>query len=87
MTRDAALLERVGLALYGENWRGPLAKALGSSSDRALRRWMAGEQPVPLGVWEDLGALCAKRRDSLDEFMHDCFNAVDGKFPEWNHNP
>lgn len=59
------LLEQVGRALYGEAWQAPLARALGSSTDRALRRWLAGDQPVPAGVWNDLFALVGDRHAQL----------------------
>jgi hypothetical protein len=65
------LLQQVGVALYGAEWRAPLARALGSSSDRALRRWLAGE-PVPAGVWEDLIDLCHKREVELAHLAEEC---------------
>lgn len=65
------LLEQVGRALYGDRWQAPLARALGSSSDRALRRWLAGEQPVPVGVWRDLARLCDARSTELDVLVLD----------------
>jgi len=44
MTRD--LFCRVGAALYGPRWQSELARDLGVS-DRTVRRWAAGEQPIP----------------------------------------
>jgi len=44
MTRD--LFCRVGGALYGPRWQSELARDLGVS-DRTVRRWAAGEQPIP----------------------------------------
>ena len=63
MNRD--LFARVGCALYGDRWQTQLAGALGVA-DRTVRRWAAGEQPVPDGVVTDLCRLMADRRIELD---------------------
>lgn len=36
------MLAAIGIALYGERWQRPLAKALGIH-DRQVRRWMSGQ--------------------------------------------
>ena len=41
-----ALLREAGEALYGPLWQSELARALGVA-DRTVRRWIAGERPVP----------------------------------------
>lgn len=44
-----ATLSRLAGAIYGEDWQTPLAQALGVA-DRTVRRWAAGDSPVPDGV-------------------------------------
>jgi hypothetical protein len=44
MTPDQ--LRTAGMALYGPEWQSPLARALGVGA-RAVRKWLAGETPVP----------------------------------------
>ena len=43
-------LHRAGQAVYGEDWQSPMARDLGITG-RHLRRWVAGERPVP--AWVD----------------------------------
>jgi len=57
MQRD--LLERVGRALYGQQWQSALAADLGIS-DRTMRRWKAGDT-IPEGIPADLLALVKAR--------------------------
>lgn len=58
------LLARVGQSLYGGEWRVRLASDL-NVSERTLRRWALGEQPIPDGVLSDLIALCETRGERL----------------------
>jgi hypothetical protein len=48
------LLKRVGEFLYGDQWQAPLARDM-SVGERSLRRWLAGTDKIPNGVWRDLG--------------------------------
>jgi DNA-binding transcriptional regulator YiaG len=50
------LLSEAGAALYGPRWQSELARAL-KVSDRTMRRWAAGEWPVPPNVWQELRAI------------------------------
>jgi Protein of unknown function (DUF1488) len=50
---DAVLLRQIGEALYGAEWQTPLSQAVGVS-DRSVRRWAAGTDEVPSGVWRDI---------------------------------
>lgn len=59
------LLIAVGQALYGERWQSPLARDLGVS-DRTMRRWVAGQFPVPVGVRAELVTLLKERGVMLD---------------------
>jgi len=60
-----ALLIACGEALYGPQWQSALARDLGVS-DRTMRRWVAGDQPVPPGVHVDLLRLTQERAALLD---------------------
>ncbi len=59
----AALLRRVGEALYGPRWQSALAIDL-DVSDRTMRRWVAGDQ-IPHGVWGELRDLVDARGIAL----------------------
>lgn len=63
MNRESERLNSVGEALFGPRWQTPLALAL-KVSDRTVRYWLAGE-PIPPGVWGELGQLCDRRGDAL----------------------
>ena len=64
MPTDAELLERVGIALWGEQWQAPLARAVGLN-DRTVRRYAAGERPVPTGLWLELHGIAVRRDSTL----------------------
>jgi hypothetical protein len=49
------LLQRVGKFIYGEQWQASLARDLGVG-ERSMRRWVAGTDEIPRGVWCDLGS-------------------------------
>lgn len=58
----AAELAAACLGLWGRNWQGPLARALGVS-DRTVRRWASGDAPIPDGVAREIrGILGAAER-------------------------
>lgn len=67
MTRDHTTLATVGEALFGPLWQTPISQAL-DVSDRTVRRWAAGDTPVPDGVWSDIAGLCAARGKSLSKW-------------------
>ena len=50
------LLAEIGEALYGERWQTALAHELGVA-DRTVRRWVAGDSPVPPCVASPQAAL------------------------------
>ena len=59
-------LARAGQLLYGSRWQSDLARALGVN-DRRVRQWMAGERPIPPGIWADIARLLRERQtDSAD---------------------
>lgn len=70
MTRRDALIQ-AGHALYGATWQTALARDLGPRhpdgprekyDDRTLRRWAAGQRPIPDWVLTALRDLLAERR-------------------------
>lgn len=46
-------INKIGLALYGDNWRAPLAKAL-DVNERTVRRWADGEFEVNPKIMPEL---------------------------------
>jgi hypothetical protein len=50
---DAVLLRQIGEELYGADWQAALSAAIGVG-DRSLRRWAAGTDEIPDGVWVDI---------------------------------
>lgn len=56
----SALLRAAGEALYGTRWQSDLARDL-KVSDRTVRRWDAGSNEIPSGVWPELRALLRAR--------------------------
>lgn len=58
-------LRRAGALLLGDQWQRPLARALGVS-DRLVRRWAAGDRPVPAWVVEEMMGLLQERQRALN---------------------
>ena len=58
------LLREAGEALYGPRWQSDLARDLGVS-DRTVRRWDAGQNGIPAGVWVELRTLTKTRSMAL----------------------
>lgn len=59
------LLQETGEALYGPRWQTDLARDLGVS-DRTIRRWVAGADEPPSGVYLDLLRITQERAMLLD---------------------
>ena len=59
------LLTECGQVLYGQQWQSALARDLGVG-DRTIRRWVAGQFPVPVGVRADLVTMLKERGVMLD---------------------
>jgi hypothetical protein len=49
------LLRQIGIFFHGEEWQAPLARDL-RVNERTIRRWVAGTEEIPRGVWRDLSA-------------------------------
>jgi hypothetical protein len=58
MTPDE--LAAAGRALYGDRWQTPLAQNL-HVADRTVRRWLAGQTPIPDGVESELRKVLIRR--------------------------
>lgn len=54
MSNDQLLLRQVGNFFYGDEWQAPLSRDL-RVNERTMRRWIGGTEPVPRGVWRDVG--------------------------------
>ena len=63
------LLRDTGETLYGPRWQSDLARDL-EVSDRTMRRWIAGVDDPPIGIWTDLHRIVVERQASLDEIEH-----------------
>lgn len=63
-----ALLVETGRALYGSDWRSPLADELGVHQ-RTVRRWAAGEFPIPDGVEAELRRLVELRAMDIKHLL------------------
>lgn len=67
---DRCVLEKVGVALYGSRWRSDVSRDL-NVSDRAMRRWISGQNSVPVGVLNDLAELCSQRMVCLNTVLNE----------------
>jgi hypothetical protein len=65
---DSQLLAAAGEALYGPLWQSQLARDL-DVADRTVRRWRAGDTPIPGGVAIDLLRLLTERAADIDELI------------------
>jgi len=72
------MIERVGQALYGENWVSGLAGVL-DVDKRTVQRWAAGTEPVPGGIWRELLALAQGRERELPILIHDLRKALENE--------
>ena len=69
--RPAALFDRAALALFGEQYRAPLARALRLKRADTVDDWRTGRANVPKGVWNDMIALLAGRRSEMPDLLDD----------------
>ena len=63
---DAELIDDVGQALWGPNWKGPMAEAVRHQKN-VVNDWASGRVPVPSGVWSELKVIMRRRRHELDK--------------------
>jgi hypothetical protein len=72
------LLIACGEALYGFRWQTDLADTLAADvrvSDRTVRRWVAGDSPIPSGLWTDLMRMMQERAATFDGLAERCKEA------------
>mgnify|MGYP003587570933 FL=1 len=69
-------LTAIGNALYGSQWQSALARDLGVA-DRTMRRWVAGESPIPTGIIADLHRLLRERQINIQELLADLPQTLD----------
>jgi hypothetical protein len=62
----ANILQEVGRALYGDIWQSELARDLGCN-DRTIRKWNAGDAPIPEYLRGEVAKICRRRGDRLIE--------------------
>jgi hypothetical protein len=85
-SRQIALLRNIGENLYGPRWQTELSNAI-SVSDRSMRRWLAGEDLIPRGVWGDLRLLVQSRWIDLRELedqLNDLYEITVYRYKRWN---
>lgn len=63
-TVKPSIIHDVGIALYGDQWQSDMAREL-NVSDRTVRRWASGANPLPAGVKIDLERLCKEHAEAL----------------------
>ena len=64
--KTANILQEVGRALYGDIWQSELARDLGCN-DRTVRKWNAGDAPIPEYLRGEVAEICRRRGDRLIE--------------------
>lgn len=77
----AALLRRIGPALWGDSWHGDMARALKVRRD-TIDGWAGGKTAVPDGVMADLAKLVRERRDALDGLIAETTGRAKTKSPD-----
>ena len=64
--KTANILQEVGRALYGDIWQSELARDLGCN-DRTVRKWNAGDAPIPEYLRKEVAKICRRRGNRLIE--------------------
>lgn len=59
-----ALLREAGEAIYGPRWQSELARDF-YVTDRTVRRWLAGDWPIPENIVAELRAILKARSAKL----------------------
>jgi hypothetical protein len=72
---DTQLLSQAGEALYGEHWEAALSREI-RISDRSMRRWANGTDPIPWGVWFDIYRHLEARTVTLSDLKANLFERV-----------
>jgi hypothetical protein len=67
------LFGQVGRVLFGSHWQSDLARALDVNL-RTLRRWGAGQEEPPPGVWRELEEIAGARGAELALLVNEIHN-------------
>lgn len=60
MINQIELLEKLGIAAFGNSWKASLADALPVARP-TITDWLSGKKPVPVGVWSDIQKILESR--------------------------
>lgn len=71
-----ARFSQIGELLYGTQWRTALAVEL-AVAERTVRRWAAGNNPIPDGIDSDLATLCRTKAEQLSRLADQLSKGVD----------
>lgn len=67
---DVALIRRIAETLYGDRPAVSLGQALGVNP-RTVERWLAGQNAIPAGIWDQLPAVAAAREREIAELRRE----------------
>jgi hypothetical protein len=62
------LFGQIGRALFGSHWQSDLARTL-DVNPRTVRRWGAGQEEPPSGVWRELEDIAVERSAELERLI------------------
>ena len=85
-TSHSHLLRQIGEALYGAGWQSDLSRDIGVS-DRSVRRWLAGTDAVPEGVWRDIHIHTEARWRTIKYFDEEIVQLLSALHPIPNTQP
>lgn len=68
MTISGEELAKIGIALYGDQWRENLARSLNVDS-RRIPQWESGKRDIPTGVIADLLVLLKKNNAEITHLI------------------
>lgn len=60
MINQIELLEKLGIAAFGNSWKASLADALPVARP-TVTDWLTGKKPIPVGVWSDIQKILESR--------------------------
>lgn len=60
MINQIELLEKLGIAAFGNSWKASLADALPVARP-TITDWLSGKKPVPVGIWGDIQKILENR--------------------------